>query len=90
MKTIKLTLEEIYNLANRTLIFNGCDKANAESVAKTVCNAERDGSMSHGLFRIPGYVFSLRSKKVNGKAKPKIKELTSTKIRTRKNLDNLI
>jgi delta1-piperideine-2-carboxylate reductase len=81
MTTVNLSLEEIYNLANRTLIFNGCDKANAESVAKTVCNAERDGSMSHGLFRIPGYVFSLRSKKVNGKAKPKIKELTQNAIR---------
>ena len=81
MTTVNLSLEEIYNLANRTLIFNGCDKANAESVAKTVCNAERDGSMSHGLFRIPGYVFSLRSKKVNGKAKPRIEELTQNAIR---------
>ena len=81
MKTVSLTLDEIYDLAKRTLAFNGCDETNAESVSRTVCRAERDGSISHGLFRIPGYVASLRSKKVNGKAKPKIEELTQNAIR---------
>lgn len=81
MKTINLTLDEIYNLAKRALKFNGCDLLNAKCVAKTVCIAERDGSISHGLFRVPGYVASLRSKKVNGKAKPKIKKLTPNVIR---------
>jgi len=81
MSTVSLTLDEIYNLAKRTLLFNGCDETNAESVATTVCRAERDGSMSHGLFRIPGYIYSLRSKKVNGKAKPRIEKLTQNVIR---------
>ncbi|MDC0056821.1 Ldh family oxidoreductase, partial [Alphaproteobacteria bacterium] len=31
---------------------------------------ERDGSVSHGLFRIPGYTAALRSKKVKGDARP--------------------
>ena len=78
MDTIPLTLKEIYDLAIQALEFNGCDKINAESVANTVSKAERDGSISHGLFRIPGYVASLKSKKVNGKAKPKIKKLTQS------------
>ena len=64
MTTTNLTLEEIYNLAIKTLKFNGCDELNAEAVAETVTNAERDGSVSHGLFRIPGYIASLKSKKV--------------------------
>ena len=81
MTSVNLTLDEIYSLAKDTLTFNGCDNNNAESVAKTVCRAERDGSVSHGLFRIPGYVYSLRSKKVNGKAKPIIEELTQNAIR---------
>ena len=81
MTTIKLTLKEIYDLAKNTLLFNGCDELNADSVASTVSKAERDGSISHGLFRIPGYVASLRSKKVNGKAMPKITELTQNIIR---------
>ncbi len=47
----------------------------------TVCAAEQDGSTSHGLFRIPGYVKSLKSKKVNGKANPTINNLTQNAIR---------
>ena len=72
MTTIKLSLDEIYDLARRALEYNGCDTKNAQSVAMTVSTAERDGSVSHGLFRVPGYIYSLRSKKANGQAKPKI------------------
>ena len=80
MTTVSLTLEEIYNLAKYTLEYNGCDNTNAKSVANTVFRAERDGSISHGLFRIPGYVASLRSKKVKGNASPSIKELTQNVV----------
>ena len=72
MTTTNLSLEEIYNLALKTLKFNGCDELNATAVANTVTNAERDGSISHGLFRIPGYIAALKSKKVKGDARPKI------------------
>tara|TARA_B100000427_G_scaffold62145_1_gene49011 strand:+ start:774 stop:1811 length:1038 start_codon:yes stop_codon:yes gene_type:complete len=81
MTTTNLTLEEIYNLAIKTLKFNGCDELNAEAVAETVTNAERDGSVSHGLFRIPGYIASLKSKKVKGNARPTNKFLTQNAIR---------
>jgi delta1-piperideine-2-carboxylate reductase len=43
MTTTDLSLEEIYNLAIKTLKHNGCDELNAEAVANTVTNAERDG-----------------------------------------------
>ena len=78
--TIKLSLNEIYSLANKALLINGCDKNNAKAVSTTVYKAERDGSISHGLFRIPGYVASLKSKKVNGKSTPKLKKLTRNVI----------
>ena len=81
MTTTDLTLKEIYNLALKTLKFNGCDELNAEAVANTVTNAERDGSVSHGLFRIPGYIASLKSKKVKGNARPTNKFLTQNAIR---------
>ena len=44
MTTNDLSLQEIYDLALKTLRFNGCDELNAEAVAHTVTNAERDGS----------------------------------------------
>ena len=80
MSTISLTLNEIYKLAIKTLLNNGCDEINAKAVARTVSDAERDGSISHGLFRIPGYVASLKSKKVKGYAKPKVQYLTQNVI----------
>ena len=51
-----------------------------KSVARNVTNAERDGSVSHGLFRIPGYVASLRSGKIDGNAEPVIEEVTPVVI----------
>jgi delta1-piperideine-2-carboxylate reductase len=70
--TMSLSLGEIGDLARRALSHNGCDELNTEALVRTVVGAERDGSLSHGLFRIPGYVASLRSGKVNGKARPTV------------------
>ncbi len=81
MNTVDLSLQKIYDLALNTLKFNGCDNMNAEAVAGTVTDAERDGSVSHGLFRIPGYVASLKSRKVKGNARPSNKFLTQNAIR---------
>ena len=81
MNTTPLELENIYDLAYKALSNNGCDHFNADSVATTVSHAERDGSVSHGLFRIPGYVASLKSKKVNGESRPTNTFLTQNAIR---------
>ena len=79
--TIEMTVAEIHQLATDALRANGCDDANAEAIANTVSTAERDGSESHGLFRIPGYVNSMRSGKVNGKADPQSEVVTPAIIR---------
>ena len=81
MNTTPLSLDEIYNLAYTSLSNNGCDEYNAEAVSTTVTHAERDGSVSHGLFRIPGYITSLKSKKVKGNSKPSNTFLTQNAIR---------
>ena len=76
MSTISLSLDEIYDLAKKTLISNGCDEENASILSDTIMRAERDGSHSHGLFRLPAYVAALKSKKVNGKARPEVKKIS--------------
>jgi len=81
MTTTSLSLKEIYKLAKTTLLHNDCDDLNSEAVANTVTFAERDGSVSHGLFRIPGYVAALKSKKVKGNSRPSNKFLTQNTIR---------
>ena len=78
MSTTSLSLDEIYNLAKKTLLYNGCDEENANILSDTIMRAERDGSLSHGLFRLPAYVASLKSKKVNGKARPEIKKISTS------------
>lgn len=81
MTTVQLTVDEIHDLTRRCLRDNGCDDANAEAVARTISGAERDGAVSHGLFRLPGHVTSLRSGKVNGAARPSEEHLTPSSIR---------
>ena len=51
MSTISLSLDKIYYLAKKTLLFNGCDEENASILSDTIMRAEKDGSLSHGLFR---------------------------------------
>ena len=81
MTTTSLSLKEIYDLAKKTLLFNGCDEENANILSDTIMRAERDGSLSHGLFRLPAYVAALKSKKVNGKARPEVKKISPSVIK---------
>ena len=81
MSTVSLSLDEIYDLAKKTLLSNGCDEENANAVSDIIMSAERDGCTSHGLFRLPSYIASLKSKKVNGKAKPEIKKISPSVIK---------
>ena len=81
MSTISISLDEIYDLAKKTLLFNGCDEENASILSDTIMRAERDGSLSHGLFRLPAYVASLKSGKVNGKARPEVKKISPSIIK---------
>ena len=81
MITTSLTLDEILDLAKKTLLFNGCDEKNANILSDTIMRAERDGSLSHGLFRLPAYVAALKSKKVNGKARPEVKNIAPSIIK---------
>lgn len=76
MSTTPLSLEEIYQLGLDCLRRYGADEANAAALAETMTHAERDGSHSHGLFRLPAYVASLRSGKVRGDARPTLRQLT--------------
>jgi len=78
---VSLTLDEVRDLAFAAMSRVGCDRENADAVADTITMAERDGCRSHGLFRLPGYVASLRSGKVNGKARPTCARIAPSVLR---------
>jgi len=81
MSTVSLSVQEIHDLAKQCLLNNGCNEENAQATANTISSAERDGAVSHGLFRLPGHILSLKSGKVNGHAEPKVNQLTPAAIR---------
>ena len=81
MSTVSLTLDEIFDLAKKTLLANGCDDETASILAELIMKAERDGSLSHGLFRLPAYVSGLKSGKINGKARPEVKKISPSVIK---------
>jgi delta1-piperideine-2-carboxylate reductase len=81
VKTVSLTLDEIYNLAKKILLANKCDDETASILAELIMKAERDGSLSHGLFRLPAYVSGLKSGKINGKARPEVKKISPSVIK---------
>jgi len=81
MKTLSLTLDAIFELAKKTLLANECDEETATILADLIMKAERDGSLSHGLFRLPAYVLGLKSGKINGKARPEVKKISSSVIK---------
>ena len=81
MTTTSLSLKEIYDLTKKTLLENGCDEETGSILADLIMKAERDGSLSHGLFRLPAYVAGLKSGKINGKARPEVKKISPSVIK---------
>jgi len=81
MSETMMTEHDIQQLVEDCLQANGCNAENAASVGRTIAAAERDGCASHGLFRMPGYIASLRSGKVNGRARPTVTRLSPSVVK---------
>jgi delta1-piperideine-2-carboxylate reductase len=81
MSNTNLKLNEINDLATKVLLKYGCDNENASAVANVIESAEAAGCHSHGLMRLPGYVATLKSGKVNGKARPTIESLAPAVVK---------
>lgn len=71
---MRVSVAELQALLEEVLVKHGVTAANAGVVAATIVAAERDGSRSHGLQRMAGYLSSLKSGWVDGKAEPVIEE----------------
>ncbi|WP_048437821.1 Ldh family oxidoreductase [Caenimonas sp. SL110] len=63
---VNLSEEALQQLVRRLLVANGVDGITADAVAGSIVAAERDGTLSHGLARLPGFVSSLESGWVTG------------------------
>lgn len=77
----RLSPEELVHLVSTIFVANQMSQRNAASVAKVVMEAERDGSFSHGLFRVPSYLTTLRSGYVDGGAVPLVTDVAPSVVK---------
>jgi delta1-piperideine-2-carboxylate reductase len=73
----KITPRELLSHVTSYLVEAGCSKEAAGAVSGVIVAAEADGCKSHGVFRLPGYVASLKSGKVNGHPNPTFSRVSS-------------
>ena len=73
--TAHVSIDDIRRVAHAALVKAGCDAENAAAIAGVMAASDRDGCASHGLFRLAGYLASLESGKVDGRAHPTLKRL---------------
>ncbi|ASJ76657.1 Ldh family oxidoreductase [Granulosicoccus antarcticus] len=76
----RLSLEVIEALATEVLLKHGFSADQAGAIAENVTVAERDGCVSHGLFRIPFYVRTLKSPASNPVAVPTLRVTDSSVV----------
>lgn len=79
--TNRIEPNALKELVAAALNANGMSMVNAMSVARVIVAAERDASFSHGLFRVAGYIDTLRSGHVDGKAVPSVEDTGPAIIR---------
>jgi delta1-piperideine-2-carboxylate reductase len=65
-----VSVDELTVLVVDVLVRHGVSPGNARPVADSIVACERDGTASHGLLRLPGYVATLKSGWVDGRAIP--------------------
>lgn len=71
---MKIPIETLTELVTAVLARHGLGEGSAGIVARTIVAAERDGSRSHGLQRLAGYLSSLDCGWVDGRALPVLQE----------------
>jgi delta1-piperideine-2-carboxylate reductase len=79
--TIHLPYSELVALLQDIFVGNGVSEHNARILAENCAACERDGSLSHGIFRMAGYVSSLNSGWVDGKAVPEVEDVGPAFVR---------
>jgi len=70
-----LPFSELEALLARIFVRHGTSDKVAKVLATNCASAQRDGSDSHGIFRIPGYLSTLASGWVDGKAIPQVEDV---------------
>lgn len=76
-----LSLPDLVQLLQTIFQRHGCRAEVARCLAENCAAAERDGAHSHGVFRIQGYVSTLASGWVDGRAVPVVEDVAAAFVR---------
>lgn len=76
-----LYLSDLTQMLQQIFERHGTSTQVARVLADNCARAQRDGSHSHGVFRIPGYLSSLASGWVDGQARPIVEDVASGFVR---------
>lgn len=71
----RMPVEELQALLVRIFTRHGTSEEVGEILGRNVAEAQRDAADSHGVFRMPGYVSTLASGWVDGKAVPVVSDV---------------
>lgn len=73
--TTHFTEQELAHRIQACLVRANVAHHTAKAIAKAIVAAERDGTYSHGLLRLPGYLDTLKSGWVDGQAQSEISDI---------------
>jgi delta1-piperideine-2-carboxylate reductase len=76
-----ISFADLAALLEQIFVRHGASPEVAAVLAANCASAERDGSHSHGIFRIKGYLSSLAAGWVNGKAVPTVEDVGAAFVR---------
>jgi delta1-piperideine-2-carboxylate reductase len=78
---VRIPFDELKSLLRDIFISNGTSSFAADILAANCAGCEQDGALSHGIFRMPGYVASLKTGWVDGQAVPDVTLVSPSFIR---------
>lgn len=79
--TVTLSLAALQRLLEEILLRHGCSADVAACIAHNYAIAEQDGAKSHGVFRLPAIVSTLKSGWLDGKAVPSVDDVSPGLVR---------
>src|SRR6478672_4009532 len=68
----RISFEDLRRRVCEALVANGFAHEVALPIARTIAACERDGTLSHGLLRLPGYVEAVRTGWADGTVLPTV------------------
>ncbi|SFU21214.1 delta1-piperideine-2-carboxylate reductase [Mesorhizobium sp. YR577] len=78
---VRVKFDALKSLLLQIFLKHGTSAFVADILAENCAGCERDGAISHGIFRIPGYLASLDTSWVDGKAESEVSVISPSFIR---------